>query len=41
MTTLLLIFWVSEIVALASYIYSCWPVRTRVSLLIKMMCSSI
>lgn len=41
MTTLLLIFWVSEIVALASYIYSCWPVRTRVSLFIKMMCSSI
>lgn len=41
MKLLILAFWVAELLVLAWYIKSCWPVRTRRSLYVKMLCASV
>lgn len=41
MRILIVAFWVAELVALAVYIRSCWPARTRRSFYIKLLCSTI
>lgn len=41
MRILILAFWAAELVALAVYIRSCWPHRTRASFFIKLVCSGI
>ena len=41
MRLLILAFWVAELVALAIYIRSCWPKRTRASFFIKLITAGI
>ncbi len=41
MRLLLIAFWIAEMAALAVYIRSCWPTRTRASFFIKILCASI
>ena len=41
MRMLLIAFWIAEMAALAVYIRSCWPTRTRASFFIKILCASI
>ena len=41
MRILVLAFWVIEMLALAIYIRSCWPERTRTSFHIKVLCATI
>lgn len=41
MKLLILAFWVVELLVLAWYIKSCWPVRTRRSFPVKVLCASV